>query len=71
MHKVLILDPAVGTGTFMHRVIEHIYEGFKNQKGMWSGYVSQHLLPCSYKDYMQACRNEVPERWWNAVHKMV
>ncbi len=45
MHKVLILDPAVGTGTFMHRVIEHIYEGFKNQKGMWSGYVSQHLLP--------------------------
>ena len=45
MHKVLILDPAVGTGTFMHRVIEHIYEGFKNQRGMWSGYVSQHLLP--------------------------
>ncbi len=45
MHKVLILDPAVGTGTFMHRVIEHIYEGFKKQKGMWSGYVSQHLLP--------------------------
>jgi len=44
-HQVLILDPAVGTGTFMHRVIEHIYEGFKNQRGMWSGYVSQHLLP--------------------------
>lgn len=44
-HQVLILDPAVGTGTFMHRVIEHIYEGFKKQKGMWSGYVSQHLLP--------------------------
>jgi hypothetical protein len=44
-HQVLILDPAVGTGTFMHSVIEHIYEGFKNQKGMWSGYVSQHLLP--------------------------
>ncbi len=44
-HQVLILDPAVGTGTFMHRVIEHIYEGFKKQKGMWSSYVSQHLLP--------------------------
>ncbi|MCX5963681.1 MAG: N-6 DNA methylase, partial [Cyanobacteria bacterium] len=44
-HQVLILDPAVGTGTFMHRVIEHVYEGFKKQKGMWSGYVSQHLLP--------------------------
>ncbi|AFY75368.1 putative helicase [Synechococcus sp. PCC 7502] len=44
-HQVLILDPAVGTGTFMYAVIDHIYESFKNQKGMWSGYVSQHLLP--------------------------
>jgi predicted helicase len=44
-HQVLILDPAVGTGTFMYAVVDHIYESFKNQKGMWSGYVSQHLLP--------------------------
>jgi len=44
-HQVLILDPAVGTGTFMHSVIDHIYDGFKTQKGMWSSYVSQHLLP--------------------------
>lgn len=45
IHKILILDPATGTGTFLHRVIDHIYEFFKNKKGMWSGYVSQHLLP--------------------------
>ena len=44
-HQVLILDPAVGTGTFLHGVIDHIYEGFKNKKGMWSNYVGQHLLP--------------------------
>ena len=44
-HQVLILDPAVGTGTFMRRVIEHIYASYKNQKGMWSGYVRSHLLP--------------------------
>ncbi|MFM7572761.1 MAG: type ISP restriction/modification enzyme, partial [Snowella sp.] len=44
-HQVLILDPAVGTGTFLHGVIDHIYESFKNKKGMWSSYVSQHLLP--------------------------
>ncbi|MEA5551745.1 type ISP restriction/modification enzyme [Anabaena cylindrica UHCC 0172] len=44
-HQVLILDPAVGTGTFMHNVIDYIYDGFKSQKGMWSSYVSQHLLP--------------------------
>jgi predicted helicase len=44
-HQVLILDPAVGTGTFIHNVIDFIYDKFKNQKGMWSSYVSQHLLP--------------------------
>jgi predicted helicase len=44
-HQVLILDPAVGTGTFLHGVIDHIYESFKNKKGMWSSYVGQHLLP--------------------------
>ena len=44
-HQVLILDPAVGTGTFMHHVIDHIYDSFKSQKGMWSSYVSDHLLP--------------------------
>ena len=44
-HQVLILDPAVGTGTFLHGVIDHIYESFKNKKGAWSTYVSDHLLP--------------------------
>lgn len=44
-HKVLILDPATGTGTFLHGVIDRILESFKHNRGMWSGYVSQHLLP--------------------------
>ncbi|MGB8346330.1 MAG: type ISP restriction/modification enzyme [Ktedonobacteraceae bacterium] len=44
-HKVQILDPATGTGTFLHSIIDHIYETFKGNQGMWSGYVSQHLLP--------------------------
>ncbi len=33
-------------------------------------FMSQHLMPCSYKDYQQACANEVPDRWWNAFHKL-
>lgn len=45
VHKVQILDPATGTGTFLYGVIDHIYNGFKDDKGMWSSYVSQHLLP--------------------------
>lgn len=39
--------------------------------GKRNRYLSQHLLPCTLADYQQACANEVPERWWNAVHKMV
>jgi len=46
-HKVLILDPACGTGTFLYGVIDHIHQQLvsKGQKGAWSGYVSKHLLP--------------------------
>ncbi|MHA1795282.1 MAG: type ISP restriction/modification enzyme, partial [Promethearchaeota archaeon] len=46
-HKVLILDPAVGTGTFLFNVIDHIHETIvnKGQGGTWSEYVSKHLLP--------------------------
>lgn len=46
-HKVLILDPACGTGTFLYSVIEHIHEHVleKGQGGAWSAYVSSHLLP--------------------------
>ncbi|MBC8278676.1 MAG: N-6 DNA methylase [FCB group bacterium] len=44
-HKVLVLDPAVGTGTFLHGVIDHIHESFAGREGQWSSYVSQHLLP--------------------------
>src|SRR5260370_41785821 len=44
-HKVQILDPATGTGTFLYYVVRQIYELFKDNKGMWSGYVSEHLLP--------------------------
>ena len=44
-HKVLILDPAIGTGTFISKVIDQIYASFTKNGGMWSGYVKQHLLP--------------------------
>ncbi|MBD3256770.1 MAG: N-6 DNA methylase [Candidatus Lokiarchaeota archaeon] len=45
-HKVLILDPAVGTATFPYHVIDLIRSDFmeKGNAGMWSGYVREHLL---------------------------
>ena len=45
--RVLILDPACGTATFLYTVIDHIRAEFMRQEnaGMWSGYVRNHLLP--------------------------
>ena len=45
VHKVQILDPATGTGTFLAEVIKHIHKKFKGQQGIWSNYVETHLLP--------------------------
>jgi len=45
VHKVQILDPATGTGTFLAEVIKHIHKKFEGQKGIWSNYVETHLLP--------------------------
>ena len=45
VHKVQILDPATGTGTFLAEVIKHVSKKFKGQEGIWSGYVEKHLLP--------------------------
>ena len=47
VHKVQILDPAAGTGTFLASVVEqiHDYEKDAEQEGMWPDYVEQELLP--------------------------
>jgi len=46
-HKVQILDPAVGTGTFLSAVIRSIYLQLKEngQIGRWTTYVHYDLLP--------------------------
>ena len=44
-HKVQILDPATGTGTFLAEVIHAIHDKMKGQQGMWQSYVEKHLLP--------------------------
>ncbi len=45
VHRCLILDPAAGTGTFLFEVIRRISERFTRDKGAWTGYVRDHLLP--------------------------
>ncbi len=43
-HRVQILDPAVGTATFLNETIKYIYEGFKGQEGRWPSYVEIDLI---------------------------
>lgn len=45
VHRVQILDPATGTGTFLAEVIKQVYKQFEGQKGIWSSYVEKDLLP--------------------------
>ena len=46
IHKVQILDPATGTGTFLAAIVKRIKQKYyANQKGAWQGYVNEHLIP--------------------------
>lgn len=33
-------------------------------------YERHHLVPCSYSDYETACREEMPDRWWQTFQKL-
>lgn len=44
-HKVQILDPATGTGTFLAEVINVIHDKMQGQQGIWQSYVENELLP--------------------------
>jgi predicted helicase len=51
VHRVQILDPATGTGTFLFETIRHIHDVLSPSGGVWAGqrgYVAQHLLPRLY-----------------------
>ncbi len=45
VHKVQILDPATGTGTFLAEVVKNIHKKFEGQQGIWNDYVEKHLIP--------------------------
>ena len=45
VHKVQILDPATGTGTFLAETIKHIHKRYEGLQGIWSKYVEDELIP--------------------------
>ena len=44
-HRVQVLDPATGTGTFLVETVRQIKRDLGGQMGAWSSYVPEHLLP--------------------------
>jgi hypothetical protein len=44
-HRVHVLDPATGTGTFLAETIRCVHAALKDRQGAWSGYVERDLLP--------------------------
>jgi len=45
IHRVQMLDVAVGTGTFLNETVNHIHESQKANQGRWNAYVEDDLLP--------------------------
>ena len=45
VHRVQILDPATGTGTFLARVFHQVYQKMGNMPALWKDYVNKDLLP--------------------------
>jgi len=45
--SVLVLDPAVGTGTFLYDAVKLVHESLRaqGQQGAWNNYVAEKLLP--------------------------
>ena len=44
-HKVQILDPATGTGTFLATAAEKIYASYKGKEGYWPDDVVNNIIP--------------------------
>ena len=45
VHRVQILDPATGTGTFLAEVIQQVRDKFDGLEGLWPSYVEKNLIP--------------------------
>ena len=44
-HRVQILDPATGTGTFLAEIVKAIYSKYQDQPRLWQTYVEEALFP--------------------------
>lgn len=55
VHRLQILDPATGTGTFLLYLIDYLKGQFANQAGIWNAFIHEELLPRMYGfEYLMA-----------------
>jgi len=56
VHKVQVLDPATGTGTFLNAIVKYVHETrFSGMSGIWNSYVTDDLIPRLHGfEYMMA-----------------
>ena len=45
VHRVQLLDPATGTGTFIAEAVRQVHAKFAGNEGMWPGYAEKDLRP--------------------------
>ena len=45
MHRIQVLDPATGTGTFLAYVADKIYKSYEKQRGLWPEDVVKNVIP--------------------------
>ncbi|MCX6271646.1 MAG: formimidoylglutamase [Bacteroidetes bacterium] len=41
------------------------------QTNLKSKYERHYLVPCSYQDYQTACKDDIPNRWWQVYQKLM
>ena len=41
------------------------------RKNFKNVYERHHRVPCSYNDYEVACKDDIPDRWWQAYQKLM
>jgi formiminoglutamase len=76
-YRVAIPQPLKGGDENGHELV--FYKSLKTDR-WWmeipfkvvdkSKFERHHLVPCSYDDYLLACAEEMPDRWWQAYQKL-
>jgi len=41
------------------------------QSNLRNKYERHYLVPCSYQDYQTACKDDIPDRWWQVYQKLM